>query len=294
MKPVLHATTEQQLAGLIRRPKGAYLFAGQTGVGRATTARWLAKQLHCGNSAGCQTCHLIDVGNYADFITIEPGETNTIGIAQAQELLLTLSKSRIESRGVRIVVIDQAQTLTTEAQNSLLKTIEEPPNDTMIILVVSDPSALLETIRSRCETIFFAPLSDAIIQNHLEKELQAPQEQAILAAQLAHGALGLATQLVADQALYERYRALYELITGISSQSDFNRLMLAANFQDKTSDPQITIRLLGNMLQGALRQADLPNLPQAVNRLLALERFEQYRRNNVNGRAAWSRLLLEL
>jgi DNA polymerase-3 subunit delta' len=105
-----------------------------------------------------------------------------------------------------VVLIDPADAMNVQAQNALLKTLEEPPADTTLVLVSSSPDALLPTIKSRCLRVSFAPLPEAVIQARLEAGGQ-PAEAARLAAALSGGSLSRALGLDAE-ALSERRAAL--------------------------------------------------------------------------------------
>jgi len=116
-----------------------------------------------------------------------------------------LSMKRFEGRR-RFVVIDPADAMNPQAQNALLKTLEEPPDETTLVLVSSSPDALLPTIRSRCQRIAFAPLSSAVVEERLAADGRSPEE-ARLAAALAGGSLGRALSL-RDKALQARREAV--------------------------------------------------------------------------------------
>jgi DNA polymerase-3 subunit delta' len=104
-----------------------------------------------------------------------------------------LAMRRAEGRR-RFVVIDPADAMNPQAQNALLKTLEEPPEDTTLVLVASSPDSLLPTIRSRCARVTFAPLPDALVADRLRREGREAEE-ALLAAALAAGSLGRALEL---------------------------------------------------------------------------------------------------
>jgi DNA polymerase-3 subunit delta' len=287
MELALHPATSQHLRYIANRPKGAYLFCGPTGVGRKTAAVWLAKQLHCGNTPQCATCHLIDTSAYGDFIVVEPADAGSVGIAQVQELLATLGRSRIEKQGVRMVVIDQANKLTTEAQNSLLKTVEEPPEDTIIVMVANNETDLLATIRSRCEVVNFLPLPEQEIVKYLTGSLNAAEDAALSAAALSLGSVGTAVGLVRDQSMLAALEELANTIANVRRSEPFQRLLLAGKLQDSSADISQFVGLLSSALRQALRRGEA--VP--VQSLEAVERFDRYLKANVNGRSAWSRVL---
>jgi len=207
----------------------AYLFGGPAGVGKGTAARLLAQAANCtGGPAGagpgeadfredpcgeCPACRKIAKGTHPDVVTLaeervmakagrwEPrgGRTPSkeIVVDQVRDLVdHRLSLRRFEGRR-RVVVIDPADAMNAQAQNALLKTLEEPPDDTTLVLVSSSPDGLLPTIKSRCLRVPFAPLPEAVVEARLTAEGHPPAS-ARLAAALSGGSLGKALELDDD------------------------------------------------------------------------------------------------
>ncbi|MFH1379177.1 MAG: DNA polymerase III subunit delta' [bacterium] len=155
-----------------KRIPGGYLFAGPRGVGKLTTALSFACTLNCssGGDDECDICRRIHERNYPDVEVIDyewqsqavkkdkEKKRKTIGIEAIQQLQYRVSLKPMEY-GWKIFIIDRAETMTPEAANSFLKILEEPPKQTVFILVTENESRLLATIRSRCQIIRFGFLS---------------------------------------------------------------------------------------------------------------------------------------
>lgn len=158
-----------QLRAVQANPSGSYIFYGPAGTGKAAAVRNLMQRLNCAVRPGdrCASCLLLEAGNHPDFIQVAPAGRSSIGIEQVQDLQCTLKLSRFQAHGIRVVYVSPAEALTPEAQNALLKTLEEPPVGTVLVLATQHPGALLATVRSRCqEVIFSSPFQDTQPETH--------------------------------------------------------------------------------------------------------------------------------
>ncbi|WP_310599565.1 DNA polymerase III subunit delta' [Desulfobulbus sp.] len=197
----------------------AYLFSGPDGVGKTTVAMDMAAMLLCrrpeaGRPCGrCPGCLKYRSGNHPDFTRIRP-DGAAIKIDQVRELKKALKFAPFES-GLRVVLLEEVQTMRREAGNSLLKVLEEPPPDNLLILTGTVAGAILDTIVSRCQVIPFAPLpldlAAAIIRQH-RPELDTAGSEALAA--LADGCPGQALAFEADGilALYRRIVAAFDTL----------------------------------------------------------------------------------
>lgn len=182
-KPLLHATTEAALQAVLQRQPQAILLTGPYGVGKTAVGEWLAAEL-----LGVET-----VNEHPYFTAIHSSDGKAIGIDAVRELehVLTL---KIPGRASvqRVVLLNDAHLLTGEAQNALLKTLEEPPQGTILILTSSEEDALLPTIRSRVQIIAITPPTGEVLAAALA-ERQAANIPQILA--VSGGLPGLAFAL---------------------------------------------------------------------------------------------------
>lgn len=189
-----------------------YLFAGPDGVGKTTAALSLAAVLLCRAPVGiepcgtCPGCRKFLSGNHPDLLHIQP-DGAAIKIDQIRELKKALTFAPFESR-LRVVLIEEVQTMRREAGNSLLKVLEEPPPDNLLVLIGSTAGAMLDTIISRCQVIPFTPLplplAAQVIRQH-RPELDDTASHTLAA--LADGCPGQALALEAEGTL-----ALYRTI----------------------------------------------------------------------------------
>jgi DNA polymerase-3 subunit delta' len=158
----------------------------------------------------CLICRQMDSGNFPDLIVIEPDGQN-IKIEQIRELNRRLNYKPISGR-YRVSIIHQAESMTEEAANSFLKTLEEPPSGNILILKVVDPLDLLPTIVSRCQKIPFQPLSSATIEEWLRNEGNGDEERTSLIARLSGGSLGRAINIGEGDYLEKRQESLSRII----------------------------------------------------------------------------------
>jgi len=175
------------LRGILERNAVAhcYLFAGEEGVGKSRAAHEFSKALICARQAGdacdtCSSCHRIDTGQHPDVHTLG-GEERQIKIDQIRELGETLGKKSFEG-GLKAAIVREAETMNPPAANAFLKTLEEPPAHSVIVLVSARPHLLPETIRSRAQTIRFSPLSREALAETLATDsgLDNPELRAAL------------------------------------------------------------------------------------------------------------------
>ncbi|MBN2125454.1 MAG: DNA polymerase III subunit delta' [Deltaproteobacteria bacterium] len=194
----------------------AYLFVGIRGVGKTTTARALTQAIDCheprdGEGCGtCPACRQIMSGNFPDFAVLAPDGQN-IKIEQIRELGRAFSFKPLSGR-YRVTVIRQAETMTEEAANSFLKTLEEPAEGNILILNVTEPLNLLPTIVSRCQKVSFRPIPLGRIREWLTEKMHMDPEAAAVLAHLSEGSLGWALERVDTDFLERRRETLSKLM----------------------------------------------------------------------------------
>lgn len=212
----------------------AYLLAGPARVGKATLALRLAQALNCSGSeppcGECKACRRIASGSYLDVRVVSLGASagepedgderrrprsgeKAIGIDQIRALQREVALSPHEGR-YKVYIILNAEHLSVEASNSLLKVLEEPPPRVVLLLTTTDANMLLPTIVSRCQLIKLQPVSAGAIARHLHGRLGIDEGRASLLARLSGGRVGWAIAAAADGALLaERAEALARLVS---------------------------------------------------------------------------------
>ncbi len=205
-----------------RRMSHAFLFKGPTGVGKKTLAQVFAAYINCHARAQeepcgeCPSCRKFASGSHPDFLLIEP-EGAAIKIDQVRALKKALAFPPLEAQ-YRTVLLAEVHTMRREAANSLLKTLEEPPPGTVLILTGDEASGILPTILSRCQTIPFFPLPKAELAAHLRLEAELDAESAATLAALAEGSLGRA-RLLQKKGLLPLRRRIIETLLGLAPDS---------------------------------------------------------------------------
>ncbi|RNC70082.1 MAG: DNA polymerase III subunit delta' [Desulfuromonadales bacterium] len=172
----------------------AYLFEGIAGCGKGTTALAFVEAAFCGRDDGCgacPACRKMATLQHPDLHRLEP-DGAFIKIDQIRDLQRELVLRPVEA-SVKACIIRDADRLNPSAANALLKTLEEPPGNALLILLTTNLDGVLQTVRSRCQLLRFAPLPEQVIENHLITIGQDPAA-ARLAASLAGGSLGTALE----------------------------------------------------------------------------------------------------
>ena len=219
------------------------IFAGPAGIGKRSIALALAQVFNCANvqrppvategaapplaldaCGTCASCSRIARGIHPDVQTIAPSETGTIKIDEIRDVLRQVGFRPFEARR-RVVIVDDAEALGREAQNALLKTLEEPPPSSIIILVTAQPGLLLDTVRSRCPTVRFGPLDVADLTRWLIAHESLGEAQAHAVAATSKGSLAAARESATSASGAEAYRA--------AAQRVLERVADAADARDR-------------------------------------------------------------
>lgn len=205
----------------------AWLFVGPKGVGKWTTAKVMAAFLNCedGGCGDCSACKKILRDIHPDVFLIEP-EGNFILIEQVEALLHSVSLKNFEGK-TKVIVIDEADKMTAEAANALLKTLEEPPSDVVFILVSANLEGVLPTIISRCRLVQFRAIPAGEMISFLVARHGVGEKEAALATRLSGGILGTAMSFAKSSSKKTRRRAVLGIAQAID-RMDLARVSFAA------------------------------------------------------------------
>ncbi len=187
-----HNHQKSILSSLVEKGKlpHALLFAGPAGVGKRTMAMELIKNIFCekGCACGrCRPCRKLTSGQHPDFLAVR-GETS-IKIDELRQVRKEVCEPPFEAP-LRAILIDNAELMTREAANALLKTLEEPPPANVFLLIASQEQTIPLTVRSRCMRLGFGLLSRAALQSHFEANCGLDQGKAEFLSSIASGSVG--------------------------------------------------------------------------------------------------------
>ena len=182
----------------------SYIFWGTEGIGKKLIAKQFAKRILCLQNhdydCKCKSCIEFDSNNNPDFQLIESTD-GKIKIEQIRAMQRKIAEKPIISSR-KVYIIENSDTMTKEAQNCLLKTLEEPPEYITIILICSNEDNLLSTIKSRCTRMHFEPLKENEIKQYLKKVIPEQQISENI-INLAQGSIGKAIKLNEKKDIYE-------------------------------------------------------------------------------------------
>ena len=302
----------------------AYLFFGEDRIGKRLAALRFAQAINCEIDYGpggpdacgaCRSCRQIEARTHPDFLLIEPDQEQAnpqIKIEQIRELEQQLVYHPLVGRR-KVCLIDEADRMTPGAANALLKTLEEPPDHSLLLLVTSRPSALLATVRSRCQGIRFVAPARADVETALKTTRRIPPADARFLAMVTQGRIGqaLETDLAATRVQQDEFSTL----TSAKSLQSVATLLTAAEAlyrSDRAPEAlEWIVRWIRDLILvsvGAdpdhlLNRDRLPQLeeagrglrPDALLDLLAdIETIQQAATRNVNLQMALETILLRL
>jgi DNA polymerase-3 subunit delta' len=226
----------------------AYLFAGPSGVGKRTLALELAKAVNCSAVEppcnACSVCRRIDGGKHSDVEVIAPGGIcdesehdhaadagRDIRICQVRRAERVLGLAPFEGRR-RVLILDPADAMNAQAADAFLKTLEEPPESALILLVTANEEGLNETVRSRCRRAGLRALRPAETEQALIERFGATADQAVRLSRIFGGRIGLAADALRDADFEERRAATLDLAARVAGSGVDVRFTIAQQMAD--------------------------------------------------------------
>ena len=251
----------------------AAIIDGPAGTGKRTLTGLLCQTLFCENKNGkepcgkCPSCVQVMAGSHPDLILLSKEKAlikgakpdrKSIGVDDIRELIALIGV--YATTGKRVVCIEGADALTVEAQNSLLKTLEEPPEATCFILITEHPENLLTTVISRCRKIHLRPWSDEYIRQILVSEGVSPSRCAETVI-FCGGSIGKALSMANDEAYWDFRKYVMDSVFRLQNRSDIFTVSNA--FSDKRNDFDLFLDTVESMLT-VLMYVRVNKLPDQV------------------------------
>lgn len=301
----------------------AYLISGMAGVGKRSLARALSQFLLCKEEnkpcGVCAGCVQVMEGTHPDLTVVQPGVPinpevdkglKSIPVDEIR-MVGELTARHTYEGGYRVVVILRAEKMTPQAQNALLKTIEEPPPDTVFLLVTDAPELLLTTIVSRCRSLKLHPWPDDVVLEVLRRHGVA-DARAQEALDVSGGSIGRALSVAADEGFWQRRSEVMRDFFALESRSDI--LRVSGQWKDRRDQSDELLGDVEDMLRALLlvrlgrrkasaasgfpapwqRMAAQGDVSAFVKLMDAVARARQLKGNQVTWQAVVERLLLSL
>ena len=182
----------------------AYIIQGERFSGKEFITKVFAAALQCEKQGTepcgeCRSCRQVQSGNQPDIIYVRHERPNSIGVEDVRSQVNSDIAIMPYSSPYKIYIINEGEMLTDQAQNALLKTLEEPPAYAVLIILTTNLEALLPTILSRCVVLHMKPVQDGLVKEYLKKELMIPDYKADICVAFARGNIGRAKQLASSE-----------------------------------------------------------------------------------------------
>ena len=216
----------------------AYIIHGERSSGKEFISKIFAKALQCEGDGEkpcgeCRSCKQADNGNHPDIILVQHEKPNTIGVEDIRQKINGDIAIKPYSGSHKVYIVNECEKMTVQAQNALLKTLEEPPAYAVILLLTTSLDALLPTILSRCVILSMRPLKDSLVKDYLMKDIQVPEYKAEVCVAFARGNLGRAKALAVSEEFdhikqeavtllkYIRDMEIHELVEAVKKISEY-------------------------------------------------------------------------
>lgn len=215
----------------------AYILNGESQSGKMMLAEAFAKALQCeekgSNPCGmCRSCKQADGRNHPDIIYVTHEKPNTLGVDDIRRQLNDDIAVKPYSGRYKVYIIDESEKMNPQAQNALLKTIEEPPAYAVILLLTVNADGFLPTILSRCVRLDLKAVSDEKVKSFLKKEKHVPDDQADICAAFAQGNVGKAIRLADSEKFNEMKNTALNFIKRIDNADLYEMMQEVKRISD--------------------------------------------------------------
>ena len=231
-------TDQLKTAAASGKVSHAYLFLGGAGAGKRLIANTFAKALQCEGEqkpcGHCRSCQSFDHGNHPDIIYVR-GEKKNIVVDEIREQILETVDLKPYHYAKKIYIIEKADTMNVQAQNAILKTLEEPPAHAVFLLLAERAEAFLPTILSRVVAMKIRPLSEGMVAEYLMQNGLSEEESHILAA-YAQGRIGQALELKEDEAFREMRQDILGKLEALPSMPEGEAYLMAKELEAYKND----------------------------------------------------------
>ncbi|MCR4671840.1 MAG: DNA polymerase III subunit delta' [Lachnospiraceae bacterium] len=227
-----------------KKVSNAYIFCGEDGCGKNTLASAFAKALVCeagyGDSCGmCRSCMRFESGNHPDVRRIIHEKPASIGVDEVRAQLVNDVAEKPYYGGRKVYIIDEAEKLTAEAQNAMLKTLEEPPAYAVILLLANSTEPLLPTILSRCVTLNLRAIGQDTVVRYLMQNCGTPEDQARICAAYSQGNIGKAKAMATQPDFRDMQDYVINMLKRIDGMEEYELIEVISElvqYKDRMSD----------------------------------------------------------
>ena len=257
----------------------AYIINGERSSGKEFIARVFAMALQCekGEIEPCGECHSCKQAlsnNQPDIIYVSHEKPNTIGVEDIRTQINSDIGVKPYSSPRKIYIMNEGEKMTVQAQNALLKTLEEPPEYAVILILTTQVEALLPTILSRCVVLNMKPVSDALVKKYLMEELAVPDYKANICVAFARGNIGKA-KLLASSEEFEKVKDEAITLVKYINDMEINEIVKAIK---KISEYKFDVNDYLDILSVWYRDVLLFKATKDVNSLIFKEEIQQIMR----------------
>ncbi|MCD8379632.1 MAG: DNA polymerase III subunit delta' [Lachnospiraceae bacterium] len=245
-----HIKNHMQAAVRHENPSHAYLLSGEKGSGKKMLAEAFASALQCEGEPGekpcgkCLSCMQMMTGNHPDVIYVRHEKPNVISVDEIRRQLNQDVGIKPYRSKWKIYIVDEAEKMNVQAQNAALKTLEEPPDYAVILLLTANTDSMLETIKSRCVTLAVRPVQEDTLRHYLMRQAKLPDYQAGLCAAFARGNVGRALLLSSSPEFEEDREETVSLLRSMKLKSVNDLAAVARKKVEKGADPAVFLELL--------------------------------------------------